>query len=84
MIFESFGGVSAEAEPVCKSLNKAVAVNIDSSEEVVATQFWQRVGVDMLRGSCRAFHRRIIGTVGSAEGFGPYRGVLDLQMVDGL
>ena len=40
MIFESFGGVSSEAERVLKSLNKAVAVNTDTSEQVVATQFW--------------------------------------------
>jgi len=59
MIFESLGGVSSEAEQVIKSLNKAVAGNIDSSEEVVATQFWRRVGVDILRGQCRAFHRRL-------------------------
>ena len=59
MIFESTGGVSAEAERVIKCLNKAVAENSDSSVEVVATRFWQRVGVDLLRGSCRAFHRRV-------------------------
>ena len=84
MIFESFGGVSAEAERVCKSLNKAVAANTDSSEEAVATQFWQRIGVDLLRGNCRAFHRRIIGRGGGAEGIGPFRGVLGLQMVGGV
>ena len=37
MIFESTGGVSAEAERVLKSLNKAVAANSDTSEVVVAT-----------------------------------------------
>jgi hypothetical protein len=61
MIFESFGGVSSEAERVIKSLNKAVAANSDVSEEAVATQFWHRVGVDILRGNCRAFHRRVGG-----------------------
>jgi len=59
MIFESTGGVSAEAERVIKCLNKAVAVNLDTSEVVVATQFWQRIGVDLLRGSCRSFRRRL-------------------------
>ena len=59
MIFESTGGVSAEAERDLKCLNKAVAGNTDSSEEVVATRLWHRIGVDLLRGSCRAFHRRI-------------------------
>jgi len=59
MIFESTGGVSAEAERVVKCLNKAVAGNSDSSEVVVATQFWHRIGVDLLRGSCRSFGRRL-------------------------
>ena len=59
MIFESMGGVSAEAEGVIKCLNKAVAGNTDASEAVVATRFWQRIGIDILRGGCRAFHRRL-------------------------
>ena len=59
MIFESTGGVSAEAERVLKCLNKAVAGNTDSSEDVIATRFWQRIGVDLLRGGSRAFQRRI-------------------------
>ena len=54
MIFESFGGVSSEADRVLKCLNNAVAVNTDSSHEVVATQFWQRIGIDILRGNCRS------------------------------
>ena len=49
------GGVLAEAERVLKSSDKAVAANTDTSQEVVATRFWQRVGVDMLRDHCRAF-----------------------------
>ena len=61
LIFESLGGVSVEAERVIKSLNKAVAANTDSSEEEVATRFWRRLGVDHLRGNCRAFHRRLPG-----------------------
>ena len=65
MIFESFGGVACEAERVIKSLNRAVAVNEDSSYEVVATLFWQRVGIDILRGNCRAFRRRLAGMVGA-------------------
>ena len=60
MIFESTGGVSAEAERVVKCLNKAVAVNSDTSEVVVATRFWQRIGIDLLRGSARAFRRRLV------------------------
>ena len=42
-----------------KCLNKAVAVNSDASEVVVATRFWQRIGIDLLRGNCRCFHRRL-------------------------
>jgi hypothetical protein len=60
MIFESTGGVSAEAERVVKCLNKAVAGNSDSSEVVVATRFWQRIGIDLVRGGSRAFHRRLV------------------------
>ena len=59
MIFESTGGVSVEADRVLKSLNKAVAVNTSVSETLVATLFWQRVGVDLLRGASRSFHRRL-------------------------
>ena len=59
LIFEFLGGVSSEADRVIKSLNKAVAANTDPSEEVVATRFWQRLGIDLLRGNCRAFHRRL-------------------------
>ena len=36
MIFESFGGVSAEAERVIKCLNKAVAVNTNISPDTRA------------------------------------------------
>jgi len=69
MIFESFGGASAEAEKVIKCLNKAVAGNSDTAPEVVATRFWQRVSIDILRGNCRSFHRRLVGRF-AGEGFG--------------
>ena len=85
MIFESFGGVSAEAERVIKCLNKAVAVNTDISEEVVATQFWHRVGVDLVRANCRAFHRRLVSHGGDVLGaVGPLGGDGGLQVVEGL
>ena len=85
MIFESFGGVSAEAERVIKCLNKAVAVNTDISEEVVATQFWHRVGVDLVRANRRAFHRRLISRGGDVLGaVGPLGGDGGLQVVEGL
>ena len=60
LIFESTGGVSAEAEKVLKCLNKAVAGNSDSSEVVVATRVWQRIGIDLVRGSSRVFRRRLV------------------------
>ena len=74
MIFESTGGVSAEAERVIKCLNKAVAANSDSTEVVVATRFWQRIGIDLLRGNCRSFHRRVDNDRGElgASGLGLY------------
>ena len=82
MIFESSGGVSAEAERVIKCLNKAVAVNTDISEEVVATQFWHRVGVDLVRANCRAFHRRLVRYGGDVLGaVGPLGGTWVLQVV---
>jgi hypothetical protein len=85
VIFESLGGVSVEAERVIKSLNIAVASNTDTSTEVVATRFWQRVGVDMLRGNCRAFHRRLVGKVFGDAGAGdPFFGVSGLEVAGGF
>ena len=59
MIFESLGGVSAEAERVIKCLNKRVAANTESPEGEVATQFWHRVSIDIQRSGHRAFARRV-------------------------
>jgi len=59
MIFESFGGVSGEAERNIKSLNKAVAENTDTSEAEVATLLWQRVAIDIQRSGHRALVRRL-------------------------
>ena len=59
MIFESLGGVSSEADRVIRCLNKAVAVNTDSSETEVATMFWQRLSIDLQRSAHRAFARRV-------------------------
>ena len=84
MIFESTGGVSAEAQRVVKCLNKAVAANSDSSEEIVATRFWQRVRVDLLRGACRAFHRRLVEGSGDIGMGGPFRGLEGLEIAGGL
>ena len=72
LIFESTGGVSAEAEKVLKCLNKAVAGNSDSSEVVVATRFWQRIGIDLVRGSSRAFRRRLVDKGGEDCGAGGF------------
>jgi len=82
MIFESTGGVSAEAERVIKCLNKAVAGNSDSSEVVVATRFWQRIGVDLLRGNCRSFRRRL-GDEGGGDLFRNFYGGMGVLAVGG-
>ena len=58
MIFESLGGVSAEAEQVIKCLNKAVAENTETPESEVATRFWQRISIDIQRSGHRGFARR--------------------------
>ena len=85
MIFESFGGVSAEAEKVVLSLNKAVAGNTDISQEVVATRFWRRVSIDILRGNCRSFHRRLVGRLtGDGCGVDPFGGLSSLQVAAGI
>ena len=74
-----------EAERVLKCLNKAVAVNTDSSEEEIATRFWQRVGIDIVRGNCRAFHRRLVGRTGDRGLiFGSTQRLRGLQVVGGL
>ena len=81
MIFESTGGVSAEAEKVIECLNKAVAGNSDISEEIIATRFWQRIGVDLLRGACRSFHRRLAGKgSGEVSNIDPFRGLSGLAI----
>eukprot|EP00973_Karenia_brevis_P014822 2023031-Karenia_brevis.AAC.1 len=58
-MFESLGRVSAEAERVIKSINKAVATTTDSSKGEVATQFWRRLSIDIQRFGHRAFARRV-------------------------
>jgi hypothetical protein len=66
-----------------KCLNKAVAVNSDTSEVVVATRFWQRIGIDLLRGSCRAFHRRLVDKNGGLESAGREMGFVTGLTVTG-
>ncbi len=75
LIFESFGGGSSEALGVLKGLNKAVAVNTESSEQDVAQRFWQRLGVELVRGNYRAFIRRVEGVGSGAYAPDVYRGV---------
>ena len=67
MVFESLGGVSAEAERVIKSLNRAVAENTDTSETEVATLFWQRLAIDIQRAGHRAFSRRVCSNNGEGD-----------------
>jgi len=85
MIFKSLGGVTVEADRVLKNLNKAVASNTDTCETIVAARFWQRIGVDTLRGNCKAFHRRLVGKTGRGVVAGdPFRDVGGLQVAAGL
>ena len=85
MIFESTGGVSAEAERVIKCLNKAVAANSDVPDGIIATRFWQRIGVDLLRGACRSFHRRLVGKgAGEVSCIDPFRGLSGLAVAAGV
>ena len=68
-----------------KSLNKAVAGNTDTSETVATAQFWQRIGVEMLRGNCRAFHRRMAGRSGrEGDACGFFLDVGGLKVAEGL
>ena len=64
---------------------KGVAGNTDTSEEAVATRFWRRVGVDILRANCRAFHRRLVGKI-SGEGpkFEHFAGLGLLEVAEGF
>ena len=84
MIFESTGGVSAEAERVVKCLNKAVAGNSDASEVVVATRFWQRIGIDLLRGNCRSFHRRLAKGAGEGASGDRFSALAGLAFAEGI
>ena len=78
MIFESFGGVSVEAEGVIKSLNRMCAVNQSTPYGEVATRFWQRLSIDIQRAGHRAFIRRVKGR----EEFGA-RGGLERLVLGG-
>ena len=79
LIFESFGGVSSEAARVLKGINKAVAGNTESSEEDVAQRFWQRLGVDMLKGNYIAFIRRVEAWVDDSCALDVHQGVGALE-----
>ena len=61
-----------------KSLNKAVAANHDTLEEVVATRLRQWVGIDILRSTCMPFRRRLVGRVDN------FSGVLGLETAAGF
>ena len=77
-------GFSAEAERVVKCLNKAVAANSDVPERIIATRFWQRIGVDLLRGACKSFHRRLAGKdAGEVSCMDPFRGLSGLVVAAG-
>ena len=70
-----------EAERVIKCLNEAVAGNNGASEVVVATRFWQRIGVDLLRGGCRAFQKRLVDkSAGGRSGVRYFQGTAGLAV----
>ena len=79
LIFESLGGVSLEADRVIKSMNRAVAANTDSPLGEVATRFWNKISVDIVRGSHRAFKRRTSNTGVSLGPSNPFRHLSGLQ-----
>ena len=55
------------------------------TEEVVATQFWHRVGVDLVGANCRACHRRLVSHGGDVLGaVGPLGGTGVLQVAESL
>ena len=61
MIFESLGGVSVEARGVIKSINRAVAENLDSPLSEVAQRFWWGLSVRIQKGLHKAFVKRSQG-----------------------
>ena len=79
LIFESLGGVSLEADRVIKTMNRAVAANTDSPLGEVATRFWNKISVDIVRGSHRAFKRRTFNTGVSLGPSNPFRHLSGLQ-----
>ena len=82
-MFESLGGIAAEAEKILKCLNEAVAVNTDTSKGVAATQFWHSIRVDINWGCCRAFRRRVCDRgYGGVSGLG--HAVGSFRFLDGL
>ena len=72
MIFESLGGVSIEAKGVIKSINNAVAENVDSPVSEIAQQFWWGVSVDIQKAQHKALAKRTLGlgVWGSSLGIG--------------
>ena len=62
-------------EPCHIVLHIAVAVNNESSKEDVAKRFWQRLGFEILRGSYRAFIRRVEGWGSGVSAPDAYQGV---------
>ena len=63
------GGVSIEARRVMKSVNKAVAENLDSPLSEVAQRFWWGVSVGIQKGMHKAFAKRALGFGGDWIGY---------------
>ena len=79
LIFESLGGVSLETDRVIKSMDRAVAANTDSPLGEVATRFWHKISVGIVRGSYRAFKRRTFDTNMGSGPPNPFRHLSGLQ-----
>ena len=61
LVFESLGGMAAEAEEVLKSLGRRVAVNTKTPFGEVAQRLWCRLSVDLQRAGHKAVARRCAG-----------------------
>ena len=50
---------------------------------VVASRFWQRIGIVILRGNRRSFHRHLVNKAAFVEsGSGLFRGVAGLSVAE--
>ena len=60
LVFESFGGCSAEARETLKSINRLVANNTNTPTSEVARRFWQKVSTEIQKSNHRSFAKRTV------------------------